>query len=72
MNDTSVYGTWWDSYPYSTASVLALHPQYLALDRLAETLPASITKQVGGRLFFYFFLFFLFFYFLFLILHLPS
>ncbi len=47
VNDTSVYCSWWDSYPYSTASVLALHPQYLALDSLAATLPAGISKQVG-------------------------
>ncbi|KAG2427622.1 hypothetical protein HXX76_012273 [Chlamydomonas incerta] len=37
VNDTCVYGTWYDSYPYSTLSVHALHPQYLALrDLLAE------------------------------------
>lgn len=27
VNDTCVYGTWYDSYPYSTLSVHALHPQ---------------------------------------------
>ena len=27
VNDTSVNGTWWDSYPYSSLSVFALHPQ---------------------------------------------
>ena len=26
VNDTGVYGMWWDSYPYSTVSVFALHP----------------------------------------------
>ncbi|KXZ50081.1 hypothetical protein GPECTOR_18g59 [Gonium pectorale] len=34
VNDTCVYGTWWDSYPYSSLSVHALHPQYLALREL--------------------------------------
>ena len=31
VNDTCVYGTWWDSYPYSTMSVFALHPQVCEL-----------------------------------------
>lgn len=26
VNDTGVYSMWWDSYPYSTLSVFALHP----------------------------------------------
>ena len=32
VNDTRVHGTWWDSYPYSSLSVSALHPMYLSLD----------------------------------------
>lgn len=36
VNDTCVYGNWWDSYPYSTLSVHALHPQYLALRALLD------------------------------------
>jgi 4-alpha-glucanotransferase len=31
VNDTCVHGMWWDSYPYSSISVFALHPQYLSL-----------------------------------------
>ena len=27
VNDTSVNKMWWDSYPYSSLSVFALHPQ---------------------------------------------
>ena len=49
MNDTCVYGTWWDSYPYSTLSVRALHPQYLALRACAAPgeVPADIAAEVG-------------------------
>lgn len=30
---------WWDSYPYSSLSVHALHPQYLALRATVDDLP---------------------------------
>ncbi|GBF89315.1 4-alpha-glucanotransferase [Raphidocelis subcapitata] len=49
VNDTCVYGSWWDSYPYSTLSVHALHPQYLALGACAEeggALPAGVAAQI--------------------------
>ncbi len=32
VNDTSVHMDWRDSYPYSSLSVFALHPLYLAVD----------------------------------------
>jgi 4-alpha-glucanotransferase len=51
VNDTCVYGMWWDSYPYSTLSVHALHPQYLALGACVEPgqeLPVEIGSQVGA------------------------
>lgn len=32
VNDTSVHLDWRDSYPYSSLSVFALHPMYLAVD----------------------------------------
>lgn len=32
VNDTSVHLDWRDSYPYSSLSVFALHPLYLAVD----------------------------------------
>ncbi len=35
MNDTSVYNMWWDSYPYSSISVHALHPLYLRVQLLS-------------------------------------
>ncbi len=31
INDTTMGGTWEDSYPYNANSTIALHPQYLAL-----------------------------------------
>ena len=34
INDTSVFGTWKDSYPYSAISVYALHPIYLNLEAM--------------------------------------
>ena len=41
MNDTSVYGMWWDSYPYSATSVFALHPMYLSLPALFASPPST-------------------------------
>jgi 4-alpha-glucanotransferase len=35
INDTSAYGTWYDSYPYSIISAFALHPIYIHLSELA-------------------------------------
>ena len=31
INDTTMYGTWEDSYPYNPNSTFALHPQYMNL-----------------------------------------
>lgn len=31
VNDTSMSGTWSDSYPYNAVSTMALHPQYISL-----------------------------------------
>lgn len=39
VNDTCVYNMWWDSYPYSSLSVHALHPQYIALRATLDDLP---------------------------------
>ena len=48
VNDTCVYGTFWDSYPYSSLSVHALHVMYLRVqdlpgvnDELAEDIEAA-------------------------------
>ena len=36
VNDTRVHGMWWDSYPYSSLSVHALHPMYLRVTELDQ------------------------------------
>ncbi|KAJ6756564.1 hypothetical protein OIU79_028868 [Salix purpurea] len=46
INDTSVNGMWWDSYPYSSLSVFALHPLYLRVEALSENLPETIKKEI--------------------------
>ncbi|KAM0907019.1 hypothetical protein ACQ4PT_016421 [Festuca glaucescens] len=42
INDTSVHGMWWDSYPYSSLSVFALHPLYLRVQALSDAIPGDI------------------------------
>ncbi|CAB4286026.1 unnamed protein product [Prunus armeniaca] len=52
INDTSVHGMWWDSYPYSSLSVFALHPLYLRVQALSENIPEDIKKakeQLDGK-----------------------
>ena len=34
INDTTITGTWQDSYPYNSISIYALHPQYMDLNQL--------------------------------------
>ena len=34
INDTTITGTWTDSYPYNSISIYAFHPQYLDLRQL--------------------------------------
>jgi len=46
VNDTGVYDMWWDSYPYSTLSVHALHPQYLAVRALRKDLGKDVAEEV--------------------------
>ncbi|KAG6552731.1 hypothetical protein Mapa_005678 [Marchantia paleacea] len=46
INDTSVNGMWWDSYPYSSLSVFALHPLYLRLQALSKNLPEDIKEEI--------------------------
>lgn len=51
VNDTCVYNMWWDSYPYSSLSVHALHPQYLAVratldDLSGVSMPADIAAEL--------------------------
>ncbi|GFP83796.1 4-alpha-glucanotransferase dpe2 [Phtheirospermum japonicum] len=42
INDTSVHRMWWDSYPYSSLSVFALHPLYLRVQALSENISDDI------------------------------
>ncbi|CAK9178924.1 unnamed protein product [Ilex paraguariensis] len=46
VNDTSVHGMWWDSYPYSSLSVFALHPLYLRVQALSESIPEEIKQEI--------------------------
>ncbi|KAE8125116.1 hypothetical protein FH972_019951 [Carpinus fangiana] len=46
INDTSVHGMWWDSYPYSSLSVFALHPLYLKVQALSESIPDDIKQEI--------------------------
>ncbi|KAL2895766.1 4-alpha-glucanotransferase DPE2 [Bienertia sinuspersici] len=47
INDTSVHGMWWDSYPYSSLSVFALHPLYLRIQALSENIPEEIKQEIA-------------------------
>ncbi|KAL7197782.1 hypothetical protein ACSBR2_020328 [Camellia fascicularis] len=46
INDTSVNLMWWDSYPYSSLSVFALHPLYLRVQALSENIPEEIKQEI--------------------------
>ncbi|KAL7588975.1 hypothetical protein Lser_V15G38764 [Lactuca serriola] len=46
INDTSVHKMWWDSYPYSSLSVFALHPLYLRLQALSKNMPDDINQEI--------------------------
>ncbi len=36
INDTTMSGTWEDSYPYNANSIFALHPQYISLKKVGK------------------------------------
>ncbi|CAA0827511.1 4-alpha-glucanotransferase DPE2 [Striga hermonthica] len=46
INDTSVHGMWWDSYPYSSLSVFALHPLYLRVQALSKNISEDVMKII--------------------------
>ncbi|PHT54747.1 4-alpha-glucanotransferase DPE2 [Capsicum baccatum] len=46
INDTSVNCMWWDSYPYSSLSVFALHPLYLRVEAISENIPEHIKQEI--------------------------
>lgn len=44
INDTTMTGTWTDSYPYNANSTFALHPMYLRLEALGKLKDAKRCK----------------------------
>lgn len=47
INDTSVHRMWWDSYPYSSLSVFALHPLYLRVEALSENISKEVKQEIA-------------------------
>jgi len=45
VNDTSLTGTWQDSYPYNAISIFALHPLYISI----SLLPPLIDKKAMNK-----------------------
>ena len=45
INDTSITGSWTDSYPYNSISIYAFHPMYIDLRQL----PALADAQFASR-----------------------
>lgn len=45
INDTTITGTWTDSYPYNSISIYAYHPQYVDLRQL----PTLADKKLAAR-----------------------
>ncbi|MFI3333041.1 MAG: 4-alpha-glucanotransferase [Rikenellaceae bacterium] len=53
INDTTMSGTWEDSYPYNANSIFALHPQYISLKSVGKLKDKKIQanyEQEGARL----------------------
>ena len=53
INDTTMTGTWTDSYPYKANSIFALHPMYLrlsAMGRLADEERQRYYENLGREL----------------------
>lgn len=50
INDTTVYGTWRDSYPYSAISVYALHPMYLNIEKIGNLKNPTRYKKIQKAL----------------------
>lgn len=49
INDTTMGGTWMDSYPYNANSTFALHPQYLALREAGEIADERLREEFERR-----------------------
>lgn len=53
INDTTMTGTWQDSYPYNANSTYALHPQFLRLEavgRLSDKRAMAKYRKLGKEL----------------------
>lgn len=53
INDTTMTGTWVDSYPYKANSIFALHPMYLRLQEVGELADESrreYYRKLGAEL----------------------
>ena len=46
VNDTNIHNMWWDSYPYSTLSVFALHPIYVRISDI-DNVPEKVKEKVA-------------------------
>lgn len=46
INDTTMTGTWTDSYPYSSISIYAFHPMFVDLRQLPALKDWSVAKQM--------------------------
>ncbi len=49
INDTTMGGTWEDSYPYNANSTFALHPQYLALREVGIIEDEALRESFESR-----------------------
>lgn len=49
VNDTTLDGSWRDSYPYNANSIFALHPQYLSISSLPSLEDKSLNKSLNEK-----------------------
>lgn len=49
VNDTTVHNMWWDSYPYSSVSVFALHPLYLRIQQVVSEAARAAGPEHAAR-----------------------
>jgi 4-alpha-glucanotransferase len=49
VNDTTLDGSWRDSYPYNANSIFALHPQYLSISSLPPLEDKLLNKNLNEK-----------------------
>ncbi len=49
INDTTMNGTWEDSYPYNANSIFALHPQYIAVREIATLADSALRNELESE-----------------------